>query len=411
MTKPFTTRVLTGFVAIVIFAITGCASDPEPSGDIPGPPTIRVLLERDADAATVSATGTVTAATSGQTAPLLIRGSQTVRQADNGWYIGGQYFPGAARLRLTPGTDALITVNGEQRPGGFDFVTKSAGVFDLVNVVDMEQYLIGVVAGEMFSSWQLDALKAQAVAARTYALFQTKTLDRGHWDVFGDTRDQAYVPIDKWTDNDRRAVAETAGVVLAFAPDGKPRRIFKAYYSSTSGGPSIGAVDAFGDSPVNRIDPINTPVQYGDLDNQSSRYRWTIETTRREFDAAVKRWAADRNHPAAGLGPIVNVQVDARNDLRRPTRYVLIDRSGNTATVGAEPMRNLLGRVGKSWGNWVEPTVSGERIVFAGRGFGHGVGMSQYAVEALAQRGETWDQILKFCYPKVELVRAYRGKP
>ncbi|MEM6313922.1 MAG: SpoIID/LytB domain-containing protein, partial [Planctomycetota bacterium] len=358
-----------GCFIVAVLLIAGCASDPEPAGEVPGPPVIRVLLESDVSTATVEADGTVNAVTDESALPLNLRGSYTLRQSDNGWYIGPQFIAGAARLRLTPGPDVVLALNGDRRPGALDFVTQDAGQFDLVNVVDIERYLVGVVSGEMFDSWQLDALKAQAVAARTYALFQMRTLDRGHWDVYGDTRDQAYAPMADWSANDRKAVAETGGVVLAWAAPDKPRRIFKAYYSSTAGGPSIGAVDAFGDVPVNRIDPVNTPVDYGDLDRESSRYRWTIDTTLREFDSAVERWARDRRHPARELGRVVNVQVDARNSLDRPTRYRLFDADGKAATLGPEQMRNLLGRLGKSWGNWVEPSVSGSALTFAGRGF------------------------------------------
>lgn len=391
---------------LLVLPWNGCASDGDGPQPVPPEPTIRVLLEDDLSQAELTIEGPVQVSAGGHRRTLNLQGRYPVRRGGDGWVIGTESIAGRGPLQVVPRAETSVALNDERRPGTLHFVAGAGSTFDVVNHVGLDQYIAGVVSGEMFANWHLNALKAQAVAARTYALFQKQTLDRGHFDVYGDTRDQAYAPIDKWTDNDRRAARETAGVVLAWSAEGQPRRIFKAYYSSTAGGPSIGAVDAFGDSPINRVGPINTEVDYGTLDAASKRYRWTISTTKSALSQAIRQHMSDT--PLAQLGPIDNVQVDARNALQRPTRYVVVDRAGKTATLSAERMRYLLNRVGSSYGNWVEPRVQGETLTFEGRGFGHGVGMSQYAAEALAQKGVSWDRILRFCYPGADLVRAYQ---
>ena len=144
--------------------------------------------------------------------------------------------PGPLTFRATPG--AFLTVADKGYRGDLR-VTKAGAKLQLVNVVGLEAYLLGVVPGEMPKDWPLEALKAQAVAARTYAI--------GHlvkakgFDLYSDWRSQVYYGVASEAPGPSRAVAETRGEIVTYG--GAPAQTF---YFSSSGGRTISSLDAFG---------------------------------------------------------------------------------------------------------------------------------------------------------------------
>jgi stage II sporulation protein D len=133
----------------------------------------------------------------------------------------------------------LLSV-GDRSYRGALRITKVQGKLQLVNLVALETYLLGVVPGEMPKEWPLDALKAQAVAARTYALANLVT--GRSFDLYSDARSQLYYGAQAEAPGPTRAVTETRGQVLSY--DGAPAQTF---YFSSSGGRTLSALDAFGE--------------------------------------------------------------------------------------------------------------------------------------------------------------------
>jgi stage II sporulation protein D len=144
--------------------------------------------------------------------------------------------PGPVTLRATPG--AFLTV-GEKGYRGDLRVAKVGAKVQLVNVVGLEAYLLGVVPGEMPKDWPLEALKAQAVAARTYAV--AHLVKAKGFDLYSDWRSQVYYGVASEGSGPTRAVTETQGEIVTF--DGAPAQTF---YFSSSGGRTISSLDAFG---------------------------------------------------------------------------------------------------------------------------------------------------------------------
>jgi len=144
--------------------------------------------------------------------------------------------PGPVTIRATEG--AFLAYRGKEFRGDLR-VANVSGRIQLVNIVGLEAYLLGVVPGEMPKDWPLDALKAQAVAARTYAV--------GHvvagkpFDLYSDWRSQVYYGVDSEAPGPTRAVRDTLGEILTY--DGAPAQTF---YFSSSGGRTISSLDAFG---------------------------------------------------------------------------------------------------------------------------------------------------------------------
>ena len=144
--------------------------------------------------------------------------------------------PGPVTIRAAQG--AFLRYRDKEFRGDLR-VDKVTGRVQLVNVVGLEAYLLGVVPGEMPKDWPLDALKAQAVAARTYAVGHVVT--GKPFDLYSDWRSQVYYGVDSEAPGPTQAVRDTRGEILTF--DGAPAQTF---YFSSSGGRTISALDAFG---------------------------------------------------------------------------------------------------------------------------------------------------------------------
>jgi stage II sporulation protein D len=166
----------------------------------------------------------------------------------------------AAPLVVRPAKKGLLALDGRLYRGKLELVAQG-GLLRVVNVVSLEQYLQGVVPGEVPYSWPAEALKAQAVAARSYAL---ANLVKGKpFDLYSDVRSQVYLGVAGEKASTTGAVADTAGQVVLYGG-----KVATTYYFSTSGGKTASAADVFGfDVPylVSRPDP---------WDKASPHHRW-----------------------------------------------------------------------------------------------------------------------------------------
>ena len=168
--------------------------------------------------------------------------------------------PATQPLVFRPAKKASLALDGRLYRGKLELVPQ-AGFLRVVNVVALESYLQGVVAGEMPYSWPAEALKAQAVAARSYAL---ASLVKGKpFDLYSDVRSQVYLGVAGEKPSTTKAVTDTTGQVVLYGG-----KVATTYYFSTSGGKTASAADVFGFSVpylVSRPDP---------WDKISPYYRW-----------------------------------------------------------------------------------------------------------------------------------------
>jgi stage II sporulation protein D len=171
---------------------------------------------------------------------------------------------------------ALNSVNDGIYRGSIEVSVDGLGV-TAINEVDMDSYLRGVVAGEMPSSWPLEALKVQAVAARTYALATRKT--SGAFDQYPDTRSQVYRGVTGESVRSDAAVSQTAGRIVTYA--GEPA---VTYYFSTSGGYTENVEFSFVGS-LSKPWLVGVPDPY---DTQSPYHRWTVRFSEATLDRALR---------------------------------------------------------------------------------------------------------------------------
>jgi SpoIID/LytB domain protein len=180
-----------------------------------------------------------------------------------------------------------------------------------INQLDMDSYIRGVVAGEMPSSWPLEALKVQAVAARTYALATRKTT--GVFDQYPDTRSQVYRGVTGESVRSDAAVSATAGEVMSYG--GVPA---VTYYFSTSGGHTENVEFSFVGS-LSKPWLVGVPDPY---DTQSPYHRWTVRFSAAALDRALRAPGAFKRLKALerGVSPrVVRAQVIGTRGSREVT--------------------------------------------------------------------------------------------
>jgi stage II sporulation protein D len=370
-----------------LLVLAGCLIVPrEPSVEsfAPEGPAVRVLLLNDVAEVTLTVDGQTRRVSAGD--------------------VGAQ----PITFRSSKGEPIVVNSKRDAAYRGQIRVSLHDGALDVVNVVSVEEYLLGVVTRESPARWPIETLKAQAIASRTYALFHVRmvgrSVDRG-FDLFDDTRSQVYGGYSGETDESRRAVKETSGSVLAYGPRGR-EKIFQAYFSSTCGGITASSADVF---PQDDIPPLRERLADGCT--SASRYRWSATVPKQVLTERVRAWARAKRNAVANMSTLQTVEPSGKNALGRPTRYHLVDDRGTRYELTAEQARSALGwdapRETDLHSGFFEVTDAGSQLKFDGRGFGHGVGYCQWCGNGWGRAGVGAVDILKRSYPGAVLVRAY----
>jgi stage II sporulation protein D len=220
---------------------------------------VRVLLAEGRRAVTVSSAVPFTAVDASGLTFKLPKGSLSLR-ADLSLPSDAGPVAAVQPLVLRPGKKAPLALDGRLYRGKLELVPQGA-FLRVVNVVALESYLGGVVAGEVPFGWPAEVLKAQAVAARSYAI--ASLLKRKPFDLYADARSQVYLGVAGEKPSTTKAVDDTAGQVVLYAG-----KVATTYYFSTSGGKTASAADVFGFAVsylVSRPDP---------WDKLSPYHRW-----------------------------------------------------------------------------------------------------------------------------------------
>jgi stage II sporulation protein D len=220
----------------------------------------------------------------------------------------------APPLTFLPGGEPLRL---EKRYRGSIQVDLDKGRLRAINVVGLEQYLYGVVPAEVPDDWPAEVLKAQAVAARSYALATRKT--DGAFDLFPDVRSQVYRGVDEEEDSTNVAVNETAGEVLTFRG-----KVVTTYFHSTSGGRTASVVDVWpGSNPVPYLVSVDDPYDsisphhtWGPVVVPAGRLDRVLKTPGRLVDVRTTVNPSARVTTVAGIGSLGETSVRA-GDLRR----------------------------------------------------------------------------------------------
>lgn len=257
--------------------------------------------------------------------------------------------------------------------------------------MDIESYVMGVVAGEMKNDWPMEALKAQAILARTFVLkfCQDKTSKYDGADISTDVAEaQAYAP-KSVNARVRQAVDETRGMALSWQGE-YPNAWFHAHSGGMTELPSV-ALEYKGGDPE-----YLKPAASEESDRAPENVKaWKATFTRTQ----VAKACADTG---TRVGEVKTVELGERGESGR-ARAILVNGQAVSAPsfrlqIGANRLKSTL---------IDSVSLEGDEITFRGRGFGHGVGLSQWGAYQMAEAGRTAQQILQRYYPAVGIVELW----
>jgi stage II sporulation protein D len=279
---------------------------------------------------------------------------------------------------------------GDRWYRGSTCVVPTSGGLTAVNYVDIEQYLYSVVGSEMPTSWSLEALKAQAVAARSYVLYQRQGGANAVFDVGNTTRWQVYGGLEEESASTRAAVDATQGQVVTYNG-----QIIDAVFHSCAGGRTENVEDVW-TSPLPYLRSVDSP----DADAPNCRWEKTVS-------------AEELNQHYSDVGTILNLAAEKVTAGGRIVK-IRLEGSDGSRTIDGDDLRDALGlrsapfqitvQMGQvaSAGN---VTSAPTAFQFTGQGYGHGIGMSQWGAKKLAEQNWNYAQILLHYYTGASLAR------
>lgn len=279
-------------------------------------------------------------------------------------------------LTLVPFGTAVVAVEGQRYRGSVTLIARGDGI-RIINTLGLEDYLRGVVAAEMHADWPLEALKAQAVAARTYALASFSP--ERDYDVCATSDCQVYRGVSSEHPRSDEAVAATRGMVLTYGGN-----FARTYYHADSGGFLASSAEVWGAA-------LPYLPARSDVAAESPHRRWQLQ-----LDPA--RMALSLQAHGIDVGRVTALRVLALSESGRVQRAEISGERGRIVLSG--PMLTTLLR---NWGLKSTRFVMRGDLLAYGDGWGHGVGMSQYGARSLAAAGYRFDEILAFYYPHTRL--------
>ncbi len=335
---------------------------------------------------------------------------------------GGAFHMDAGTIRIRPegggsGDARPLVFDGVSYRGEIELFPSGGGSLTVVNVVDIESYLRGVVPSEIGPrpESEIEAVKAQAVAARTYALASGGRRAAGGFDVYATVADQVYTGVNGEDPVCDRAILATAGVFMSYSDEP-----IHAYFHANCGGRTDARHEVWELPRVPYLRPVwDSPEedQFNDaFCSAGAHFRWTESWDGEEIARLVREHLpATASTPVRQpVGDVKNLRVTVRTPSGR-VRWLEIETDAGTYRVFGDRVRWLLRRPGTSRilrSAWFELEVKrrGGRVTGVtakGRGNGHGIGMCQHGALGMARQGYRYDEILKHYYAGIRLETAY----
>lgn len=350
------------------------------------PPQIRVALWKNQARVTVAGEGLTLKFSDpryemihAQDASITIVGTTTEFQ------IGDHTF--AERTVSITSTSGHLTIDGKKFKGVLEVQRDPQGKLLVLNQLDLEDYLVGLVHSEIASTWPAESIKAQAVAARTYALFRQKERAGrdNHYDLESGVEDQVYQGTPHEDPLVEEAVAATQGEVLWYFG------VYPAYFHSCCGGMTETASHVWdrSDASVAVADPFCQRAPY---------FHW--ETKISQYDLLKLLWKQGLN------GKRIVSMVPIRFDQSPRAETVEIKTDQAALYMRAVDFRQMLGTQSLR-STWFDVSMGAKDIIFRGTGYGHGVGLCQWGAKGMADVGKSYRDILQFYYPKATLRKVY----
>ena len=310
-----------------------------------------------------------------------IRAEQT-----NGIRIGLKNYP-VNKLTIAPTFDATVYINQRRFSGAVNIIRTADQKLLLVNVVGLEAYIKGVLYHEVSHRWPMDALKSQAVAARSYAIYRMQNSADKDFDVTNDIYSQVYGGKTSERYRTNLAVEWTKNQVLTYAG-----KILPAYFHATCAGHTENVSELW------KQDILPLKGVFCPYCKNSPHYNWKQNFRLKDIQDKLN---------AAGykIGLIQDIRIVERNRSNRIRKLLITDRQGESLAISGKDFRNLVGPNLIRSNNY-DIEMKGYFFDMNGHGWGHGVGLCQWGADEMARQHYKYDEILNFYYPaaKIEMI-------
>lgn len=340
---------------------------------------IRVALIKGTESVRLEGIGVLAADENGK--PLKDKSPFYLVRTKDGLSVNGKVV-----RRLTVSAPVFIQVNGKKYHGNMEISPADKGLL-VVNELPLEDYLIGLINCEISSQWPMEAIKAQAVVARSYAVYQKEMRKNAMYDLESTVMDQVYEGCEIEDSRAGRGVKETAGEVLTYKGN-----VIQAFYHSNCGGHTESSENVWG---------FSLPYMQGVdcsycLATPSAKWEQTIPLNK------IESLLKGNGYQVAGL---LEIRTGKKNRSGRVTDLILIFAKGHL-TISAVNFRKIIGYTVIKSTNF-EARIAGDDAVFTGIGYGHGVGLCQWGAKQRAGDGFDYREILSYYYPGTRLGRVY----
>jgi len=311
-------------------------------------------------------------------------GLSKVRLLDRGILMGLDVYP-SKRLTIEPARDASIIIDERPFRGEVTFIRTNDNRITVVNNINVEDYIKGVLYHEVSHHWPMEALKAQAIAARTYALYSINSPEKPY-DVTNDIYSQVYGGKDSERYRTDLAVDYTRGQVLTY-----DHQIIPAYFHATCAGATEDARELW-DTPD--IPPLRgVPCSFC---QSSPHYYWKKNFRLRDIQNSL-------NLHGVKISAIKDISVVDRDRSGRIDHLKIVQRDGQEVLLRGKEFRDILGP-NVILSNNYEIVMRGYYADLNGKGWGHGVGMCQWGALGMARQQFNYRQILAYYYPQSMLM-------
>ena len=400
-----------------------------PAGPAPGPartrmpaaePLVRVGIAVNTAEVVVGADGPYTVRVAGaETGIAAAPGERWTFTADGAGRLVGRsergrtVGPTAAVVSVVPRGEGAVVIGPRRYRGTALVRAVGPGRVTAVNVLELEAYLLGVVPEEIGirPEAEIEAVKAQAVAARTYAIGNLGNREALGFDFYATVADQVYSGLEHEAPVIARAVRETRGEILTY--EGVP---ILAYYHSTCGGRTAAIEEVWPRALVPYLRSVSDAIPGTNryYCESSNRFRWTQTWRGDELAAILRQTLAEHaGAPAGRVGRIIRLALTGRTPSGRAAG-LRVETDAGTYVVRGDSIRWILrpqaGRLLNSTFIELDVAVDGGGVQGAsvgGGGWGHGVGMCQTGALGRARAGQSYRQILAAYYPDTRIERIY----
>jgi len=306
----------------------------------------------------------------------------TVVAHKEGILIAGRDFRTNKLLIKTDDPDIFI-INGRKFRGSLQFIIDKNGKLSVVNHIDLEDYVQGILYHEASHYWPMEALKAQAIVSRTYAVYQMQENKSKDYDLTSDIYSQVYGGKTSERYRTNKAVQETRGIVLTYKD-----KILPTFFHATCGGHTQDA---------SKLWNIDMPPLKGvtcDFCKESPHFSWHYVLSLNEIKEKLIK---------AGykIDELRSIEILGKDSSNRNTDLKIVSPLGDIK-ISAKDFRNLIGPNIIRSTNFKVNIISKDAI-FEGFGWGHGVGLCQWGAYFMAKQGYTAEQILRYYYPESDV--------